>query len=76
MPDKPRADSPMSIASIGTGIIRAGLAVFWSFFGVRRSRDYHRDAAELKPAQVIVAGLVGALIFVLGILAVVHLVTR
>jgi hypothetical protein len=55
---------------------RAVLAVFWGFFGVRKQRDYDADAAHLTPAQVIIAGLVGAALFVGMILLLVMLVTR
>jgi hypothetical protein len=39
-------------------------AVFWSFFGVRKGRDYARDAASLNPVHVIVAALIGVVIFI------------
>ncbi len=39
-------------------------AVFWSFFGVRKRRDYEQDAANLNPVHVIIAGLIGAAIFI------------
>ena len=39
-------------------------AVFWSFFGVRKGRDYERDAANLNPVHVILAGLIGVAIFI------------
>ena len=39
-------------------------AVFWSFFGVRKRRDHERDAANLNPIHVIIAGLIGAAIFI------------
>jgi len=39
-------------------------AVFWSFFGVRKRRDYEHDAANLNPLHVIIAGLIGALLFI------------
>ena len=55
------------------GNLKAALAVFWSFFGVRRRRDYDADAQNLTPAQVIVAGLVGGAIFVLTMLLLVYL---
>lgn len=58
------------------GPLKAALAVFWSFFGVRRRRDYDADAQGLTPAQVIVAGLVGAFLFVLTLLGVVYLVMQ
>ena len=57
-------------------MIKALKAVFWSFFGVRKSSDYHSDAAHLKPHHVIAAGLVSAVVFVLILFAVVKFVTR
>ena len=39
-------------------------AVAWSFFGVRRSADYERDVKQLNPVHVIIAGLIGAAVFV------------
>jgi hypothetical protein len=39
-------------------------AVFWSFFGVRKRSDYEKDAAQLNPVHVIIAGIIGALIFI------------
>ncbi len=49
-------------------------AVFWSFFGVRKRSHYERDAVQLTPAQVVVAGLISAALFVLALLGVVWLV--
>ncbi|MCC6069687.1 DUF2970 domain-containing protein [Massilia sp. GCM10020059] len=45
-------------------------AVFWSFFGVRKGRDYASDSANLNPVHVIIAGLIGAVIFI-GVLVMV-----
>ena len=42
-------------------------AVFWSFFGVRKRRDYEQDAANLNPVHVIVGALIGVALFI-GIL--------
>ena len=39
-------------------------AVFWSFFGVRRSADYANDVQKLNPVHVVIAGVLGAAIFV------------
>jgi hypothetical protein len=58
------------------GNIKAALAVFWSFFGVRKRRDYDADAQSLTPAQIVIAGLIGAVTFVLTILLVVFLVLQ
>lgn len=58
------------------GNLKAALAVFWSFFGVRKRRDYDSDSQSLTPGQVIVAGLIGGLVFVSTILLVVFLVLQ
>ena len=39
-------------------------AVFWSFFGVRKRKDYESDAANLNPVHVVIAGLIGVVIFI------------
>ncbi|MBP0600074.1 DUF2970 domain-containing protein [Herbaspirillum sp. LeCh32-8] len=49
-------------------------AVFWSFFGVRKRRDYESDAARLNPVHVIIAGVLGAAIFVAVLVTIVRLV--
>jgi hypothetical protein len=51
-------------------------AVFWGFFGVRKHGEYQKDMQRLKPQHVIAAGLLGAVVFVLALLAIVKLVTR
>jgi len=51
-------------------------AVFWSFLGIRRSGDYQRDAVRITPVQVVIGGLVGALLFILTLLGVVWLATH
>jgi Protein of unknown function (DUF2970) len=50
-------------------------AVFWSFFGVRKGEDYDADAQALRPQQVIVAGLIVALGFVLALFGLVKWIT-
>lgn len=43
---------------------RTVLAVVWSFLGIRRRADYAKDVAQLNPIHVIVAGIIGAALFV------------
>jgi hypothetical protein len=57
-----RAASPLQVAR----------AVFSAFFGVRRRGDH--DAIKLRPVQIIVAGLIGAALFVGSLLVLVHFV--
>ena len=51
-------------------------AVAWSFFGVRKSRDLERDASELNPVHLVVAGVVVAAIFVGVLIALVNWVIK
>ena len=37
--------------------VRTFHAVAWSFFGVRKSSDLEKDASELNPQHVVIAGL-------------------
>jgi len=54
--------------------LQAAKAVFWAFFGVRRGKDH--ASVRLTPLQIIAAGVIGAVLFVLTILSVVRIVTH
>ncbi|MFP3890157.1 DUF2970 domain-containing protein [uncultured Ralstonia sp.] len=49
-------------------------AVFWSFFGVRKGRDHDQDMAQLNPVHVIIAGVLGAVLFIVVLLLIVRAV--
>jgi hypothetical protein len=49
-------------------------AVLWSFLGIRRRAAHESDAVRLTPVQVIVAGLVGAGLFIGTLVLIVKLV--
>jgi hypothetical protein len=57
-------------------VLQVAKAVFWSFFGIRKRAAHEHDAVTLKPAQVIVAGIIGALILIVSLLTLVVIVTR
>ncbi|HZX27911.1 MAG TPA: DUF2970 domain-containing protein [Telluria sp.] len=46
-------------------------AVFWSFFGIRKRSDYEQDQARLNPVHVIIAGVLGAALFIAVLVTVV-----
>jgi hypothetical protein len=54
--------------------LRAVSAVLGAFVGIRKSADRDRDLAQLKPPHLIVAGVVGAAVFVIVILILVNVV--
>ena len=62
--DKPGADLKEAVARPAS-FLQTMRAVAWSFFGVRRGADYEKDVARLNPVHVIIAGVLGAALFVL-----------
>ena len=66
---KPKtAPSPAPQASIG----RTVRAVAWSFLGVRKKSGLQDDMAQLNPLHLIAVGVVAAIVFVLGLIALVN----
>jgi hypothetical protein len=49
-------------------------AVAWSFFGVRKSTEFEKDATQINPIHVVLAGIVAAAIFVIGLILLVRMV--
>lgn len=49
-------------------------AVLWSFFGLRRKSDFDRDDVKLNPVHFILAGLLGAALFIALLLSIVKFV--
>jgi Protein of unknown function (DUF2970) len=39
-------------------------AVMWSFIGIRKRAGFENDVARIKPLQAIIAGVIGAALFV------------
>jgi hypothetical protein len=55
--------------------LRVFRTVFWSFFGVRKLADNRDDFAGVTPLQIVVAGVIGAAIFVTTLLVLVRFIT-
>ncbi|MDT9001212.1 DUF2970 domain-containing protein [Paucibacter sp. APW11] len=47
-------------------------AVAWSFFGIRKGAAYEKDVAQLNPVHVIIAGVIGAAMFVVVLVLLVN----
>jgi hypothetical protein len=56
------------------GPLQVAKTVFWSFFGIRRRAEHEADVGRLTPAQVIVAGLIGAALFIATLVLIVRFV--
>ena len=56
--------------------LQVALAIFWSFFGVRKRKNWQEDATSITPVQAIIGGIIGALIFIFALLMIVRMVTH
>ena len=50
-------------------------AVAWSFLGIRRSADHEQDVKKLNPIHVVIAAVLGAAVFVVFLVVLVHFIT-
>lgn len=53
-------------------LIRTIQAVLWSFIGIRKNADYQKDIEKLNPFHILGVGIAAALLFVLGLVALVN----
>jgi Protein of unknown function (DUF2970) len=68
--ERPGQDLQGAAARRGSWL-RTVRAVAWSFFGIRKGAEYEKDVAQLNPLHVIIAGVVLAALFVLGLVVLV-----
>lgn len=54
--------------------LRSIVAVLWSFIGIRKDSEFQEDLAHITPLHVLGVGLVGGMLFVIGLIVVVNLV--
>ena len=71
-PDTPSEDNGLRAAVARKGSFLGTLrAVAWSFLGIRKGKGYEEDVSQLNPVHVIIAGVVGAVLFVLTLVVLV-----
>ena len=63
---------PLIGAPAQPGFLQTLRTVAWSFFGVRRAASHAQDVAKLNPVHLLVAGLIGAALFVLALVLLVQ----
>ena len=72
LPDKPKSPPAPGKANL--------LQVIWivvsGFFMIGRNRDYGPDAPKISPAQLVVVAVIGAVLFVVGLITLVSFITR
>ena len=60
----------------GASVWQVAKAVMFAFMGIRKKSDLEHDAATLKPAQVIVGGIIGGILFVISLMLLVRLIVN
>ena len=69
--NKPVADL-RAVARRKGSFLQTMQAVAWSFFGVRRSADHESDVSQLNPVHLVIAGVIGAVLFIVALLLLVN----
>ncbi len=64
--------SPSKTPVIKATWLRTIQAVLWSFIGLRKNSDYQQDIEKLNPFHIIGVAVGAALLFVLGLIALVN----
>jgi amino acid transporter len=64
--------APHSSPERKTSWLRTVQAVLWSFVGLRKNSDYQQDIEKLNPFHIIGVAIGAALLFVLGLIALVN----
>ena len=65
-------DEPKTAVQRRGSFTRSMKAVAWSFFGIRKASGYEKDITQLNPVHVVIAGVLGAVLFILGLVALVN----
>ena len=59
-------------AAGGPAFWRTLRMVGWGFLSVRKRSEYQRDLAQVNPFHIMLAGLIGVVLFVLLLLGIIH----
>lgn len=67
----PGSDLKQAVRRKGS-LLHTMRAIAWAFFGVRKGSEYEKDVSQLNPVHVIIAGLIGALLFIAVLVGIVR----
>ena len=57
-------------------ILHTVKAVGWAFLGIRKDSEYQRDLQRLNPLHIVIVALLAVVLFVAGLIGVVHWVVN
>lgn len=64
--------APTAAVQRKVSFLRTVKAVAWSFIGIRKHSESQEDMVRVNPLHIIGVGILGALMFVLALVAIVH----
>ena len=65
--NNPETESDGQAAAKGVTLVSIIKTVFFAFFGVRKREAHEEQTVRLSPVQIIVAGVLGAAVFVVSL---------
>lgn len=68
-------DDIKKLASRKLNFFQTLKAVAWGLFGVRKGKGYNEDIAQLNPVHLIIAGVIAAFVFVVGLVMIARWLT-
>lgn len=70
------AENPAPVPPKKANLLQVIWIVVSGFFMIGRNRDYGPDAPKISPAQLVVVAVIGAVLFVVGLITLVSFITR
>ncbi|HMS28033.1 MAG TPA: DUF2970 domain-containing protein [Burkholderiaceae bacterium] len=67
-------DTPQAPNKAKLSFLRSMQMVTWAFFGLRSRSAAKDDFSQTNPVAIVVAGIIGAALFIFGCISVVNLV--
>jgi len=64
---KPEKDNEAPVVAMPATLGRIARTVLFAFLGVRKREAHEEQTVRLSPVQIIVAGIVGAVVFVVSL---------
>jgi Protein of unknown function (DUF2970) len=64
-PHRPEGDGLRAAVERKGSFLGTVRAVAWSFLGIRKGKGWEQDVNQLNPVHVVIAGVIGAALFVL-----------
>jgi len=57
-------------------VVDTAKTIAWSFLGIRKRVDHDQETPRINPIHIVVAGFVGVVLLVAGLIVLVNLVVR